>query len=304
LRAPDHTRHRLSAALACIGAIAVLLGVPLVYAGHVLSDTEEFSARATSLLAEPSVRSLIAARVADEAVSSEHIPTLFEPVVDRAVDVAIGSPAFRPIFEAAVVDLHRSVFEQGSDTVTLRLAHVGTLVQDALRRISPSLAARIPKSATNRVTEISGGDFGEATRFARAIEGAHAVGVVLLVAGGLVFLLAILQAGGDRRRAARYVGIAILVDGLLLLAAYAVLRPLVLDQFAAGNDRSAAAAVWDAFVEGLRSNAVWLAIAGAVVAALMWAARARRPSAGGGGARAPARPVPPRSRPGRSAGRP
>jgi hypothetical protein len=304
LRAPVHTRHRLSAALACIGAIAVLLGVPLVYAGHVLSDTDQFSARVTSVLAQPSVRSLIAARVADEVVSSEHIPSLFEPLVDRAVDVAIGSSAFRPIFQAAVADLHRSVFAQGSDTVTLRLAHVGKLIQDDLRRISPSLAARIPKSVTNRVTEISGGDFGQATRFARAIEGAHTVGVVLLVAGGLVFLVAILQAGGERRRAARYVGIAIFVDGLALVAAYAVLRPLVLDQFAAGTNRTAAAAVWDAFLKGLRSDAVWLAIAGAVVAALMWAAaRARRPgataSAGAGGARARARPAPPRSRPGR-----
>ncbi len=168
------------------------------------------------------------------------------------------------------------------------------------------LADRIPKSVTNRVTEISGGDFGQATRFARAIEGAHTVGVVLLVAGGLVFLLAIVQAGGDRRRAARYVGIAILVDGLLLVAAYTVLRPLVLDQFAAGDNRNAAAAVWDAFLKGLRSDAVWLAIAGAVVAILMWAARARarRPSGGAGAGRAPARPAPPRSRPGRGAGGP
>lgn len=304
MRASVHTRHRLSAALACIGAIAVFLGVPLVYAGHVLSNTDQFSARATSLLAQPSVRSLIAARVADQAVSSEHIPSLFEPLVDRAVNVAVGSPAFRPIFQAAVADLHRSVFEQGSDTVTLRLAHVGKLVEDALRRISPPLADRIPKSVTNRVTEISGGDFGQATRFARAIEGAHTVGVVLLVAGGLVFLLAIVQAGGDRRRAAGYVGIAILVDGLLLVAAYAVLRPLVLGQFTAGDNRNAAAAAWDAFLTGLRSDAVWLAIAGAVVAALMWAARARRASGGAGGARAPARPAPPRSRPGRGVGGP
>jgi hypothetical protein len=218
--------------------------------------------------------------------------------------VAVGSPAFSPIFEAAVADLHRSVFEQGSDTVTLRLAHVGKLVEDALRRISPSLADRIPKSVTNRVTEISGGDFGRATRVARAIEGARTVGMVLLVAGGLVFLLAIVQAGGGRRRAARYVGIAILVDGLLLVAAYTVLRPLVLDQFAAGDNRNAAAAVWDAFLKGLRSDAVWLAIAGAVVAALMWAALARRTSGGAGAGRAPARPAPPRSRPGRGAGGP
>ncbi len=47
VRAPVHTRRRLSAVLACIGAIAVLVGVPLTYAGHVLGNSAQFSARAT-----------------------------------------------------------------------------------------------------------------------------------------------------------------------------------------------------------------------------------------------------------------
>lgn len=275
----------------------MLIGVPLVYAGHVLANTNQFSARATSLLAQPSVRALIGERVAEQAVSSAHLPAAVTPLVGRAVDVAIGSKAFRPIFDAAVADLHRSVFEQNSDTVTLRLANVGKLVEDEVRRISPALADQIPKSVTHQVTEISGGNFGRATRIARAIEGAHAVGVVLLIAGGLVFLLAILQAGGERRRAVRYVGIAILVDGLLLVISYAVLRPLVLEQFNAGNDRNAAAAVWDAFLRDLRSEAVWVAVAGAVVVAVMTAAVAF--SARGGAGRGRARPGPPRARPGR-----
>jgi hypothetical protein len=305
VRAPGHTRHRLSAALACLGAVAVLIGVPLVYGGHVLSDTGQFSARTTTLLAQPSVRSEIATRVGDQLVASEHIPAAFAPVLDRAVGVAIGSPAFRPIFEAAVADLHRSVFDQGSDTVTLRLAHVGQLIQDALKRFSPQLAAQIPKSVTDRVIEISGGDFGQATRVARAIEGAHTVGVVLLVAAAAVFLLAILEAG-ERRRGVRYVGIAVLVDGLLLVIGYTLSRSLVVNHFAAGTDRSAAAAVWDTFLTGLRSDAVVLAAAGAVVAVAMWLLRPRnrRPgsmpvSAGAGAARARAGPAPRRSRPGR-----
>ena len=112
-----------------------------------------------------------------------------------------------------------------------------------------------------------------------------------------MFLLAILQARGERRRAVRYVGIAILVDGLLLVISYAVLRPLVLQQFNAGNDRDAATAVWDAFLRGLRSDAVWLAVAGAVVVALMTAAVAL--NARGGAGRGRARRGPPRARPGR-----
>jgi hypothetical protein len=291
VRAPVPTRRRLSAALACIGAIAVLVGVPLTYAGHVLGDSHQFSTRATSLLKNPSIRALIEQRVADAAVRSAHVPSEFEPLVTKAVAVAVRTAAFRRVFDASVLDLHQSVFVGDSDTITLRLAHVGTLVVQAISRISPELAALIPPSVTHEVIRISGGNFGQATRAARAVERAHTEGILLLIAGGVAFLLAIALAG-ERRRAARYVGTAILFDGVMLVVAYTVIRPVVLSQFAVGQDRSAAGAVWNAFLSGLRSDAVVLAIAGAVVAVLMLAA-----SAIGGGGRGRARREPPRSRP-------
>ena len=268
MHAPVHTRRRLSAALACIGAIAVLAGVPLTYAGHVLGNSAQFSARASSLLDSASIRSLIEQRVEEQAIQSAKVPQQYVPLVTRAVDIAVRTPAFRRVFDAAISDLHKSVFVSDSDTITLRLAHAGKLVVDALRRIAPGLAARIPASATRQVIRISSGDFGQATRAARAVERAHSEGILLLIAGGVVFLLAIAQAG-ERRRAARYVGIAILVDGVVLVAAYSIIRPVVLSRFAVGDDRSAAGAVWNAFLSGLRSDAVILAVAGAVVAALM-----------------------------------
>ncbi len=215
------------------------------------------------------------------------------PLVTKAVDIAIGTTAFRRVFDAAIGDLHQSVFVGDSDTITLRLAHVGKLVLDTLRKVAPALAARIPPSATRQVIRISGANFGQATRAARAIERAHTEGLLLLIAGGIIFLIAIAQAG-ERRRAAGTSGIAILVDGVLLVVAYTVIRPVVLSRFAVGEDRSAAGAVWNAFLSGLRSDAVILAVAGAVVAVLMVAL-----SAAGGGGRARARREPPRSRPGR-----
>lgn len=271
MRAPVPTRRRLSAALACVGAIAVLVGVPLTYAGHVLGDSAQFSTRATSLLNNPSIRALIGQRVADAAVQSVNVPAVFEPLLTKAVDIAVRTPAFRRVFDAAVSDLHQSVFVGDSDTITLRLAHVGTLVVQAVKRVSPELAAQIPPSVTHEVIRISGGDFGQATRAARAVERAHTEGILLLIAGGVVFLLAIALAG-ERRRAARYVGTAILCDGVALVVAYTLIRPVVLSRFAVGQDRSAAGAVWNAFLSGLRSDAAVLAIAGAVVAVVMLAA--------------------------------
>ena len=275
MRAPVHTRRSLSAALACLGAIAVLVGVPLTYAGHVLGNSAQFSARATTLLDNPSIRSLIEQRVAEQAIQSANVPQQYVPLVTRAVDIAVRTPAFHRVFDAAISDLHTSVFVSDSNTITLRLAHVGKLVVDTLRRVAPGLAAQIPPSATRQVIRISGGDFGQATRAARAVERAHTEGVLLLIAGGVVFLLAIVLAG-ERRRAVRYVGIAILFDGVVLVAAYSIIRPVVLSRFAVGDDRSAAGAVWNAFLSGLRSDAVILAVAGAVVAAVMFAVRPRR----------------------------
>jgi hypothetical protein len=291
VRAPVHTRRRLSAALACIGAIAVLVGVPLTYAGRVLGDSTQFSARAASLLDNPSIRSLIEQRVEAQATRSANVPAQYLPLVTKAVDMAVRTPAFHRVFDAAISDLHRSVFVSGSNTITLRLAHVGKLVVDALRRVAPGLAAQVPPSLSRQVIRISGGDFGQATRAARAVERAHTEGVLLLIAGVVVFLIAIAQAG-ERRRAAGYVGIAILVDGVLLVAAYTLARPAVLSRFAVGEDRSAAGAVWNTFLSGLRSDAVILAAAGAAAALLMWIA-----SAVGGGGREPSRPEPRRSRP-------
>lgn len=290
VRAPVHTRRRLSAALACIGAIAVLFGVPLTYAGHVLGNSAQFSARATSLLNDPSIRSLIAQRVQEQAIESAKVPAQYAPLVTRAVDRAVRTPAFHRVFNAAIADLHTSVFVSDSNTITLRLAHVGKLVTGELHRVAPGLAAQIPPSLTHQVIRISGGDFGQATRAARAVERAHTEGVLLLVAAGVVFLLAIAQAA-ERRRAVRHVGIAILFDGVVLVAAYSILRPVVLSRFAIGQDRTAAGAVWNAFLSGLRSDAVLLAIAGAVVAAVMVAIRPRRGGAvaGAGSARGPRR---------------
>ena len=293
VRAPVNTRRRLSAVLACIGAIAVLVGVPLTYAGHVLGNSDQFSARATGLLNDPSIRSLIEQRVQEQAIASAHVPDEFAPLVTQAVDVAVRTTAFQRAFDAAIDDLHTSVFESDSDTVTLRLANVGALIVNAVKRVSPSLAAQIPPSLSREVISISSGDFGQATRAARAIEGAHTVGILLLIAAGVIFLIAIVQAG-ERSRAAAYVGIAILVDGVLLVAGYTIVRPVVLSRFAVGQDRSAAGAVWDAFLSGLRSDAVILGIAGAVVAVVFVLV-----SAVGRGGRARARRESPRSRPAR-----
>lgn len=275
VRAPVHTRRRLSAALACIGAIAVLFGVPLTYAGHVLGNSAQFSARATSLLNDPSIRSLIEQRVQEQAIQSVHVPQPLAPLVTKAVDRAVRTPEFHRLFNAAVADLHTSVFVSDSDTITLRLTHVGKVVIDEIRTVSPELAALIPASLTRETIRISSGDFAQATRAARAVERAHTEGRLLLVAAGVVFLLTILLAA-ERRRAARYVGIALLFDGVALVAAYTIIRPVVLSRFAVGDDRSAAGAVWNAFLSGLRSDAVILAIAGAVVAAVMFAIRPRR----------------------------
>jgi hypothetical protein len=294
----DYTRRRVSAALACIGAIALLAGVPLVYAGHVLANSDQFATRGTSVLADPSIRRLIADQIVVQLESGRSVSAispLIDKVVVTAVNVVVGSAPFHAIFRASVLDLHRSVFVRDSDTVTLRLAHIGGLVAGALRTVSPALAALVPTAA---VTRIAGGNFGAATRAARGVERAHAVGIVLVLAAVVVFALAIAQAD-ERWRAAAVIGIAVAVAGGLLIAAETVARPVVLAQFVSGEDRTAAGAVWDAFLPGLRTWALGLAAAGAVMAAISAAAAGARGRARRGRRRSPSG----RADPGRTARR-
>ncbi len=256
----------ISAVLACLAGVAVLAGGVLVYSGHVLSNSSQFATRATSILRDASTRSVIARNLSSQLVSAEPDLVGVQPLIARAADAIVASAPFQSIVAGAAYDVHRSVFVRDANSFTLRLADIGVLADAAVRTFAPSVAGKLPGSTSLVLTRVSGGDLGRLTRVVRAVNGARMAGRWLLIAGLLGFVLSTLIAV-DRLAALRRCGLVLLCAGLLVLALYTVARPIVLAQFAAGDARTAAGVVWDAFLGDLRYWALLAAGAGALLAA-------------------------------------
>jgi hypothetical protein len=266
MRGRQRLRRRISIGLACAGAVLVLCGGLIAYAGHVVSNSRQFATRATSALGDGSMRALIARRLTAQVVAARSELIAVRPVIESAINAVVGSAPFQSVFEGAIYDLHRSVFTTGQDTFTLRLADVGVLVEASLRAFAPSLAAKLPENAGQTFTAVASGDLRNVSDAARTINDVRDSGVWLLVAGGLVLVLSVAVAT-ERGVAIRRVGVALVVIALLVVVVYVIARPVVLARFAEGDPRTAAGVVWDAFLSDLRVWALGTAAGGALLAA-------------------------------------
>ncbi len=258
-------RRSISVLLAGLAAAAVLAGGVLAYCGHVLSDSNQFATRATATLRDARMRGVIARALSSRLVAAQPDLVAVQPLVRGATQVVVASAPFQSIIEGAIYDVHRTVFVRGSDTLTVRLANIGVLTEAALRSFAPSVANKIPGSTSVVLSRISGGEFGRVTDVAQALNKARTAGKWLLLAGLLGLVLSIVVAL-DRLAAIRRCGFVVLCAGLLGVVIYGVSRPLVLDKFAAGDARTAAGVVWEAFLPDLRLWALGVAGAGALVA--------------------------------------
>jgi hypothetical protein len=166
--------------------------------------------------------------------------------------------------------VHRTVFDTGSRTFTLRLADLGVLIDAAARTVAPGLAAQVPPTLSATVARVAGGDFGTATDVAKGLSGARILGVWLLVVGLVAVVLSV-AVGSERMRAVRRVAVAAVAIGLVALVVVVVARWVVLRQFSAGDARSAAAALWDAFFADVRFWALLVGVVGGVAwLAIVW----------------------------------
>ncbi len=257
--------RRIAADSMLVAAAVLLIATTLGgYAWRVLFDSDEFSARATVALQDPSVRELIAERVTDELVRREPDALAVRPAVVSAVSGVVGGDAFASLFRSGVRDVHGAVFRRNQNTVTLTVADVGVVAAEALRLLQPQLAseleAREPAALVDYDVGGLTGDLARAARNARVLVVVLALLTVAAAAGALAL-------SADRRRAAANLGIAIAVAGVVIVVAQLVARTIVLDRFDAPEQRAAAAAVWDAYLGDLRTTGWLIAGAGAVLTA-------------------------------------
>jgi threonine/homoserine/homoserine lactone efflux protein len=259
------TRLLLSRALAVLAAFALVLAVAASYARSVVVSSDQFADRASVALHNSSVRSLIADSVTDDLVL-RNSPNLIaaRPLIRSVVSSVVASDAFAGLFRAGVRDLHRAVLHHDRNTLTLTVVDVGTVAAAALETLKPSLAQQVRSTRAARLLRDNVGSVpATVLRIADDVRLlAILLGILALLGGGGAVALAT-----DRRRACAELGVAVAVAGLVLIVVLAIGEQVARGQVSSGPPRAAVGAVYDAFLDDLRTEAWIIAGIGAVFAA-------------------------------------
>jgi hypothetical protein len=251
--------------LVALASLAVVLALVVGYVERAAVNSDQFANRAAAALREPSVRTLIARRITDEVVLKRESNLLAaRPIIQSVVSQAVGGPAFNSLFRSGIRDVHRALFTDDHQTLTLTVADVGSVLAAGLDVVRPSLATEV--RSIGRL-ELIQRHVGAVT--ARAARVADVVRVLawILLGVALALIAASLAISRDRRRTTVWLGAGVAVGAVVLAVVYGVVRTLVVNHFNDPESHAAAGAVWDAFLSDLRIWAFLLAGAGAIVAA-------------------------------------
>jgi hypothetical protein len=274
-------RSRVARALVGVAVILAVLALVMSYVGRAVLDSQSFADRAVAILGDQAVQDDVADHLTDALVNSGGGDLVaVRPVVRALTGGVIGTDAFAALFRRGVPDAHRAAVHRHGGAIFVNVADAGVLIDGALQRFAPGAARRI---ATERVSTLltvhPGGAVLTVVRTAKRVYAAAWVFALLsaLLAAGAVWT------SGDRRRTVRSVGIGLVIGGLAIIAIY-LIGAAVAQQSAPAGRGAVVAAVWRSFLGGLRTQALWMAAAGVVVAAVAsgapqtedWRARWRR----------------------------
>jgi hypothetical protein len=274
-------RTRRRAGIALVVLTAVLLAATAVcgYVRSALVDEHQFSARATSALEDPDVRSVVAERVVDGLTRNVAPDVLaVRPLVVPAVAAVVNTPPFRRLFSQALSDRHRALVN-GHTSFRFEIPLGKGVVFESLQSVAPRIARAIPPDLRVPVVRLDPRDFELAgARFLTGVADLWWPALILsaLAGGGCVAL------AGSARTALVYLGIAIAGAGLIVAAAVAGLDAFVVAHASHAADlsepveRSAVHALWDALFADLRTAALFAALGGALVTVLAAGTVSRR----------------------------
>jgi len=251
-----------------VGMIAGLGGVFAIYVLDTVLDGDDFATRTVDALSDPVVGELIAEKVIDQIVNAKPNALAARPLLEQVVARVVSGPAFRSIYEAAIRDLHRTIFFGDTDTIAVRLTDMVLLVRTQAAVLAPQLADKIPDDLTDTVIDVQSSSIAvRALRFSRNV---RILAFVLPLAALLAFAASVILAT-DRRRALVWIGLSIIGVGVIVLILEKVLGALVISQFESEEARAVARVFWNAFISDID---VWaLAVAGTgttMVAAVFW----------------------------------
>ncbi len=245
-------------------ALAVLALV-LSYAGRSILNGQAFADRAVATLKDESVRDDVADHLTDAIVTSGNGDLAgVRPLVRAIAGGVVGSNAFAGLFRRAVLELHASLVAGHGSTILITVADAGVLIQGGLERLAPSAAAQVGADRLAQIGSLHpGGTVLAVVRFARRV---YTIAWILAVAAVVLALVA-LWLSRDRRRTTERLGMGLAFGGLAIAAVY-VVGGAVAGQLGVSGRGNAVVAVWRAFAHGLLVQALFLAGAGAIVAAV------------------------------------
>jgi hypothetical protein len=257
-------RGRLAGPLAGIAVVLVVLAVVLSYLGRAVLKAEPFADRAVATLRAPAVQDDVADHLTDLVVRQVggDLVTV-RPAVRAITGAIVGSGAFAGLFHRAALELHASLVSGHGGPILLTVADASVLIQGALERLAPAAARQISADRLANLGSLSpGGTVLSAIRLVRRL---YAIAWALAVASVVLALLAV-WLSSDRRRTVEQLGIGLALGGLTIAALY-TFGGDVAARNAAPARAGVVNAVWRAFGHGLLVQALWVAGAGAILAA-------------------------------------
>ncbi len=256
-------RGSLAALLTLLTTAAMFVTLLAAYANHALVSSAGFSNRAVSALHDGNVESLISQAVTNRVVADAGGETSVQPVIQSAVLRAVSSTQLDQEFRSAATSLHDELISGTADDLILRLPDVGAAIAPSIESDSPQLADAVRNIGTITVLDvpIPPSDARKVHDLASAAKDYSK----LLIAALVLALLALIISPG-RRRTLIGLGVGAAATGLAAVAIYLVGRGIVLNEFSNQDARTAAHAVWSAYLGTLEIWGFVLAGIGAVIA--------------------------------------
>jgi hypothetical protein len=262
----SRSRRIGSTALGVLAAVALLLALVTGYAAQVLFDSDQFANHATAALDKPEVKSEVSRRITDGVVKAQPDLIAARPVIEGAASAVVGTAAFNNLFRLGVRDVHRAIFDRDRDTIVFTVADIGAILKSIVQTLAPKGSVKI--KGTANVPILNGhvpGLFGDLARVADSTR----LTTLLLIAFAIVAGSAGFALSPDRRHYVSLVATTLVVGAVALILAYQIGRSVVLDKVAEPGPKAAAGAVWDTFLQQLRTMLVIVAGAGVILLAAL-----------------------------------
>lgn len=245
---PRAEHRALARAVGALGVALLVVALALTGLRLAVLDEDRFAAAAGDAVTAPPVARALGDLFTDRLVAAEPDVVTVEPLVRSGAAAVVGSPTAAALVRTAARQAHRAAIAGRTDGAALRLADVGLLAVQTLRRLSPDIARRIPADVDEALVGLEDGPSADAvmsvTGAARTLAWsswvASALAVALLAAGVLL--------RRDRWSAARRAGLLVAAAGAITVVGNAIARTVVVDLVTAPAARPAGRAAYDAFL--------------------------------------------------------